>query len=110
MVGRKLKILADIVNESSFGQGYSAQGVNAISSNIDISYIRKPNHVSWGYVVVGGNAMYDPTNTSNFELHASDEGEIVNRITAFAGISMQKQELFANIASMESGRTQQEKS
>ena len=81
----------------------------ANNEEITISYIRKPHSVAWGYIVVGGKAMYDPTNKSDFELHGSEEGELVNRITVFAGISIKQPDLIQGVSSIEAGRLQQEK-
>ena len=53
-----------------------------------IFYIRKPDKVSWGYIVVNEKALYDATRSVNFELHASEETGLVMKILALAGISM----------------------
>tara|TARA_R100000900_G_scaffold140676_2_gene121276 strand:- start:540 stop:1250 length:711 start_codon:yes stop_codon:yes gene_type:complete len=82
---------------------------NAIASNINISYIRRPNAVSWGYVVVNQKAMYDPTNTNDFELHSSEQSELTNRILALAGITLKQPELTQIAGTMEQLRVQQEK-
>jgi len=72
-------------------------------------YTRKPNKPSWAYVVVNERAMYDSSNTDNFELHSSEESELVYRILAFAGISMQKPDLVQAAVGMETTKQQQEK-
>jgi hypothetical protein len=62
---------------------------------IRLTYIRRPLSVSWGYVVVNKKALYDPnvTKTQNFELHASEETELVYKILKLSGIAMQRQEI-----------------
>tara|TARA_R110002167_G_scaffold185786_1_gene386548 strand:+ start:36 stop:707 length:672 start_codon:yes stop_codon:yes gene_type:complete len=72
-------------------------------------YTRKPGKPSWAYVVVNERAMYDSSNTINFELHSSEESELVYRILAFAGISMQKPNLVQAAIGMETTKQQQEK-
>lgn len=54
-----------------------------------IFYFQKPAKVSWGYFVVGGKALHDSsdTKTTNFELHSSEESELVYKILKFAGIA-----------------------
>ena len=44
-----------------------------------------------GFVVINGNAMYDASSakTTHFELHSSEEQELVYRILALAGITIQ---------------------
>ena len=79
------------------------------SGNASYAYTRKPGKPSWGYVVVNERAMYDSSNTDNFELHSSEESELVYRILAFAGISMQKPGLTQAAVGMETSKIQQEK-
>jgi len=76
---------------------------------IGYTYVATPTKPSWGYVVVNGKAMHDASNTVNFELHKSDESELVYRILAFAGISMQKPNLAQAAAALELAKVQQEK-
>ena len=46
-----------------------------------IFYIRVPSKVNWTYVVINKQAMYDANNsTQDFELHASEENQLVNKI------------------------------
>ena len=54
--------------------------------NVKTSYIRKPVSPNWGYVVVNDKALYNSTSSTDFELHASEESELVYRILAFTGI------------------------
>jgi len=61
--------------------------VSAVSCN----YIRKPKTPEWTYVVVNEKALYNPNvNTVNFELHASEETELVYKILSLAGIVIAK--------------------
>ena len=74
-------------------------------------YIKIPSKPSWTYVVVNGVAMYDPNNGSlnNFELHASEENELVYKILKFAGISMRKDDVLKAGQGLESVNIQQQK-
>jgi len=73
------------------------------------TYVRSPSKPSWGYVVVNERAMYDSGNTINFDLHLSEESELVYRILAFAGIAMQKPNLTQAAIGLETAKVQQEK-
>jgi len=73
------------------------------------NYVASPSKPSWGYVVVNERAMYNSTNTINFELHKAEESELVYRILAFAGISMKKPNLTQLAVGMETAKVQQEK-
>jgi hypothetical protein len=81
------------------------------TSNATCTYIRLPKNPQWGYAVVGGRALHDsnPAKTTNFELHASEEPELVYKILKFAGVSMKRDEMARAGGSLESQLTQQEK-
>ena len=73
------------------------------------TYIAKPTKPSWGYVVVLGKAMYDPSNATNFELHAAEESELVYKILKFAGLAMKRDDIAKGGQGLEQLQTQQEK-
>jgi len=79
-------------------------------ANHTYSYIKKPEPVSWGYVVVNNNAMYDPNNTIDFELHPMEETELVYRILTLSGVAIKRTELAQFGAGSLQQKTQQEKS
>ena len=84
------------------------------SSDADIdrvllSYIQTPATPNWNYVVVNDKALYNSTSSTNFELHASEESELVYRILAFAGIAIEKPQLTQIAAGLEQAKVQQEK-
>jgi hypothetical protein len=85
-------------------------GSNVIS-NIGIHYYRLPATVSWGYFVMSGKALYDSSDakTTHFELHSAEESELVYRILAFAGVSMQKPNLSQAAGSFEAAKVTNEK-
>ena len=78
---------------------------------VDISYYRAPANVSWGYLVLNAKALYnsDPLRTQHFELHASEETELVYKILKYAGVAMRKQDIPQAAQSLESLQNQQEK-
>tara|TARA_R110002167_G_scaffold59660_3_gene169199 strand:+ start:97 stop:768 length:672 start_codon:yes stop_codon:yes gene_type:complete len=78
-------------------------------SSATYTYTAKPTKPSWGYVVVLGKAMYDPSNTTNFGLHAAEEGELVYKILKFAGISMKRDDIMKAGQGLEQLQIQQEK-
>jgi len=75
------------------------------------NYTKRPKKPSWTYVVVQGKAMYDASNNSlqDFELHASEESELVYKILKFAGISIKQVGLAQAAQGMEAAQIQQEK-
>jgi len=82
-----------------------------VTTNVGIQYYRLPVPVSWGYFVVSGKALFDPqpSKTVNFELHNSDETELVYKILKLSGIAMAKQDILQAGQGMESMQVQQEK-
>ena len=77
--------------------------------NIDISYIRQPVRVQWAYVVVNDKALYNDNISVDFELHASEEPELVHRILAFSGIAIKSPEITQAAIQLEGLKVQQEK-
>tara|TARA_R100001082_G_scaffold33791_1_gene17532 strand:- start:1321 stop:2049 length:729 start_codon:yes stop_codon:yes gene_type:complete len=58
------------------------------ASGVEISYVRIPNQANWAYVVVGGKALYNMNDSTDFDLHESEESNLVYRILALAGITL----------------------
>ena len=72
-------------------------------------YIRKPTDPNWGYIVAETKALYHPTNSTDFELHPSEEAELVYKILKFAGLSIKRDDLARGGQGLESMQVQQEK-
>ena len=73
--------------------------------------MRLPKKPRWAYFVVGGKALHDTsaTATTNFELHSSEENELVYKILKLAGLSMKRDDLAKGGQGLESMQVQQEK-
>jgi len=80
-------------------------------NKVEVSYIRKPMNVAWGYVVINNKALYDPApgKTFNFELHASEETELVYKILKLSGVAIQRTDIAQFAAGMEKGLQQNKK-
>ena len=76
---------------------------------VRVNYLQSPSKPIWGYVIVNEKPLYHADSSVNFELHASEESELIYRILAFAGISIQKPELTQAAISLEGAKVQQEK-
>ena len=81
---------------------------NATASTVNCNFVSKPTEVIWGYVVVNNQALYDATASTDFDLHASEENELVYKILELAGITLNKPGL-VQIASSEESVMQQQK-
>ena len=60
------------------------------TSTVNCNYVTKPTPVVWGYTVVNNQALYDSTTATDFELHPSEESELVYKILELAGIVLNK--------------------
>ena len=80
-------------------------------TSVDISYIKTPNKAEWGYFVINDKALYDSSllKTTHFELHASEETELVYKILRLAGISIKQPEVVQVAAALDTAQNQTEK-
>ena len=51
--------------------------------------IVKPSTPSFGFVVVNGKALYNPNSSTDFELHSSEENNLVYKILEYAGVAIE---------------------
>ena len=87
-------------------------GLNIYPSTIDkidISYTKSPNTPSWAYFVVNEKALYNVNDSVNFELHSSEETELIYKILKFAGVAMKRDDIMRAAQNMEASQVQQEK-
>lgn len=71
-----------------------------ITSDISVSYIRKPNNVVWGYSGIGGVIpwtngpyIYYPPTSTQFELDASEQTNVITKILLYAGVIIRDPEI-----------------
>ncbi len=82
---------------------------SSVDGAVVISYIRTPVKPNWAYVVVNNKPLYNATSAVDFELHASEETELVYRILALFGIAIEKPQLTQIAAGLQGSQIQQEK-
>jgi len=78
---------------------------------VTVDYIASPRQVNWTYVVVQGKALYNATATDaqDFELHPSEETELVLKILTLAGFTLKDPSLYQASAGEDIKNIQQEK-
>ena len=92
-------------------EGYKVYGATEVTlTDVKCNYIRKPVKAAWGYQMVYGEALYDSTTSTDFELHPSEETELAIKILEFAGLSVQDVQMYQVAAGMGAQNNQQEKS
>jgi len=90
--------------------GPLAVTVTPVTTGVSYTYIRLPNKPIWGYAVIGTKAPWDGgDNSVDFEIHASEEPELVYKILKYAGLSMKRDDIAKGGQGLESLLTQQEK-
>ena len=81
----------------------------ALTSGVSCEVIAAPpRDVKWAYVVVNEKALYDSSNSVDFNLHKSEETNLVVKILELAGITINKPGL-VQIASNEEAQNTNEK-
>ena len=87
-----------------YEKGYIIIYPQSITSNITISYLRKPNDVVWNFSSATGYYVYDATTSVDFELDISEQSTVILEILKYAGVTIKdptiiqaaSQELAAN--------------
>ena len=100
----RIKVYPYPPNINNITNSYMTDG-----DDIRTSYIKTPSTPNWAYVVVSDKPLYNSTASTNFELHASEESELVYRILVYAGIAIEKPQLAQTGAGLISAQIQQEK-
>jgi hypothetical protein len=65
-----------------------------ITSAVTCNYIAKPASVSWNYTTVLGEPLYNAANSTSFELHESEETELVLKVLELAGVTIKSPDLY----------------
>jgi hypothetical protein len=60
------------------------------TATVNCNFIARPIQAVWGYTVVNSQALYDATLSTDFELHASEETELVYKVLELAGVILNK--------------------
>tara|TARA_R100000781_G_C4048366_1_gene116599 strand:- start:60 stop:740 length:681 start_codon:yes stop_codon:yes gene_type:complete len=79
------------------------------TNNVHCHYIRRPKKVNWGYVVANDNALYDPSTSIDFQLHPSEENNLIIKILALAGIAINDPTIYQVATAEDNKNIQQEK-
>tara|TARA_E500000318_G_scaffold111734_1_gene131467 strand:+ start:1031 stop:1723 length:693 start_codon:yes stop_codon:yes gene_type:complete len=91
--------------------GIKIYGAAELTNNTGVifNYIKKPTSVVWNFKVVLGSAQHRASGTQDFELHESEETELVIKILQLAGVSIKDLSIYQLGNTEEQKSTQQEK-
>ena len=83
----------------------------SIVNSVQVSYIKKPSNPVWGYVsgALGQYNYYEPSSTQ-FELHPSEQTELILKILMYAGVIIEDPNLVQIAAQKVQGDDLNEKS
>lgn len=94
---------------TSDSTGINVYGDSELTSAVSCNYIKKPAEVQWAYQIVFNEPLYDASNSVNFELHESEETELVIKILEMAGLLIKDINMYQVASSEEMETVQQEK-
>ncbi len=92
----------------SSSSGYKVYGDVELTSGVSCNYIKKPATAEWAYNPITGT--YNSTASTDFELHPSEETELVIKVLELAGLSIKDFSIYQASMQMEAQGIQQEKS
>ena len=88
-------------------QGWDKNG--QITNGITCETVRgRPGIVSWGYVIVNEEPMYNPATSRNFDLHIGEQTDLVAKVLKLAGVSIDDPALYQAATAEESQNLQRE--
>tara|TARA_R100000541_G_scaffold55691_1_gene64705 strand:+ start:1186 stop:1938 length:753 start_codon:yes stop_codon:yes gene_type:complete len=79
-----------------------------INADVVCNYIGRPVKVVWGFTTVLDEALFNASLATDFELHQSEESELVIKILELAGITIKDPQLYPIAAQEEAQNIQQE--
>jgi len=71
-----------------------------ITSDVSVSYVRKPGDVTWNFTSTTGYYVWNPTTSVDFELDISEQTTVILEILKYAGITI-KDPMIVQAASQE---------
>ena len=80
-----------------------------VTGDVRVEIIDRPHRVEWGYDVVNERAMYNAARSTDFDLHDSEETNLVLKILELGGIIVNKPGLVQIADQEQIKKIQQEK-
>ena len=80
-----------------------------ITSGVTCNLVVAPATIEWAYTNVNNHPLYNANNSTNFELHPSEEKNLVIKILALAGVLVKDPTVYQVATTEETRDIQQEK-
>jgi len=94
---------------TEYNEGYNVFGNSEVTTGVTCQYIKTPTDAEWVGTNVNGVPAYNAAASTNFELHESEETELVIKILELAGVLVREMSIYQVGAQEEAKNTQQEK-
>ena len=79
------------------------------AGDITVEIIKRPEKAEWGYDVIAEKALYNASRSTNYQLHDSEETELVYKILALAGVIIKRVDIQQAAQGLDISKIQQEK-
>jgi hypothetical protein len=89
--------------------GVKVYGDAQLTTGVTCNYIKVPTDVEWNYTMVLGVPQYNASTSTNFQLHESEEPELVEKILELSGLLLKDPGVYQIANQEELERIQQEK-
>ena len=80
-----------------------------MSSGVTCEIISRPDKAEWGYDVIAERPLYNASRSTDFQLHSSEETELVYKILTLAGITLKRVDIQQAGQGLDITKIQQEK-
>ena len=78
-------------------------------ANVTCEIVSRPTKVEWGYDVIAERPLYNAARSVNFQLHSSEETELVYKILTLAGVTLKRVDIQQAGQGLDMTKIQQEK-
>jgi hypothetical protein len=82
----------------------------SITSDIKVSYLKKPANVNWGFTSSGNGYVYNPSTSVDFLLQPTEQTSVTTRVLLYAGVVVRNPQLIQIAASQIQSEKVNEKS
>ena len=80
-----------------------------LTTDVTCEIVQRPLKVEWGYDVIAERPLYNASRSVNFQLHDSEETELVYKILTLAGITLKRIDIQQSGQGLDMTKIQQEK-
>ena len=80
-----------------------------LTTGVSCEVITVPDKVEWGYDVIAERPLYNANRSTDFQLHSSEETELVYKILTLAGVTLKRVDIQQAGQGLDMTKIQQEK-